>query len=111
VSLPAGEWVLKWNPCWDSWDFCGLNSLWLDQVRFVPGPPDCWLDPVAYEVPNGLLEFYLHGAPGQTYEVQVSSDLRNWSPLAQVTCESFEATFSDWKLSEPARFYRARTLP
>jgi hypothetical protein len=111
VGLPTGEWVLKWSPSWDFWDFGGLNTLWLDQVSFVPGPPGCWLEPAAYELPNGERELSLHGAPGQSYEVEVSSDLRTWSPLTQVQCENFETAFRDWKLGASARFYRARALP
>jgi len=109
LSLPAGEWVVKWSPSWDNWSFGGSNTLWLDQIRFTPGPPAGWLEPTPYEV-NGARELILRGALGQTYEIQVSADLRNWSPLTQVTCENLETGFGDWQLSAPARFYRARLV-
>jgi hypothetical protein len=110
VGLPVGEWLVKWSPSWDSWGFGGWNTLWVDQVTFEPGPPACWLESWPYELPNGELEFYLHGALGQMYQVEVSTDLRNWSPLTLVTCRNFETIFRDRKPAA-GRFYRAKAVP
>ncbi len=111
VGLPAGQWMLKWSPSWDLWDFCGQNTLWLDQVSFTPGPPTCWLEPFIYDIPTGGHRLYLHGVLGQTYQVEVSNDLQSWSPLTRVTCENFETDFRDWKPDAAARFYRVRSVP
>ncbi len=111
VGLPAGEWTLRWSPSWDSWDFCGVNTVWLDQVSFTPGAPACWLEPYIYEVSTGGHDLSLHGVLGQTYEVEVSNDLQTWSPLTRVTCDNFETSFRDWKVDAAARFYRARQVP
>ncbi len=110
AGLPAGEWVIAWSPSWDYWSFGGSNTLWLDQVSFEPGQPDCWLESRPYELPNGQLELHLHGVLGQRYQVEVSADLRNWSTLTEVSCSNFEAPFRDWKTAT-SRFYRARALP
>lgn len=114
LPLPAGEWVLQWSPEWRDWySSATSNTLWLDEVRFVPGAPVPQLDisPPWNQPNDGSFGALLKGALGQTYDVEVSNDLVTWSPLKRVTCWGFYADFSDWNSAAPARFYRARLVP
>ena len=51
------------------------------------------------------LRFWLDVTKGNA--AQVSSDLRNWSPLGQFKCDNFQVDVLDWKVGALARFYRA----
>jgi hypothetical protein len=46
--------------------------------------------------------------PGQTYQVQVSTDLVNWSVAGNVTAQSSTATYNDTVpvMSQTTRFFR-----
>jgi len=113
-SLPAGEWILQWLPSYqDYWYYyANSNSLWIDEVTFAPGETSCRLEPTVDSEGNhaadGSFWVDLEGAVDQTYDIEVSNDLRQWSKLTQVTCFGFRGQFSDWNSGAPARFYRAK---
>ena len=109
--LPRGEWILQWRPFEDYWfSYGSSNTLWLDEVSFVPGEVPCHLD-VASEGDHGDdASFWvnLEGAVDQPYTIEVSTDLQHWIPLTRVTCYGFHGQFSDWNSGAAARFYRAK---
>ncbi len=64
----------------------------------------------ATNFPGGL-QLTLKGQPGQTYGIQVSSDLISWSTLSTNTSAPNGAfIFTDTGTNLPARFYRAVRL-
>jgi len=109
--LPRGEWILQWRPFEDYWfSYGSSNTLWLDEVSFVPGEVPCHLD-VASEGDHGddaSFRVNLEGAVDQPYTIEVSTDLQHWIPLTRVTCYGFHGQFSDWNSGAAARFYRAK---
>ncbi len=51
----------------------------------------------------------LHGTPGQTYQIEVSTDLAHWVPLrTEVAGGDGHLEFTDTDVSGEARFYRAQ---
>jgi hypothetical protein len=58
---------------------------------------------------GGIFIFTLSGTPGLTYQVEVSSNLQDWAPLALVSLITGQADFTDTIPSNStSRFYRAR---
>lgn len=56
---------------------------------------------------NGQVQLTLDGTPGATYSVETSTNLVQWTTLAQVTASNGTAQYSDGLLTNvPARFYR-----
>ena len=113
VSIPAGECVLDWrylaNYGADPSDAC-----WLDQVSFVPTASDFWVE---LETGSGAIPAWLtiHGEPTGLYELQVSTNLSTWAPLARVAMDlgygGFAANAEDTSARGGTAFYRARQLP
>lgn len=54
---------------------------------------------------SGQFSFTFNGVVGKAYQVQISSDLHQWAPLASVQCTQTPTTFSDSSTTSP-RFYR-----
>jgi internalin A len=112
--LPRGEWILQWRPFDSYWfSYGSSNSLWLDDVSFVPGETPCnlRLAQVGEHSDDGSFWVNLEGALNQGYDIEVSNDLRQWTPLTRVTCYGFHGQFSDWNSGAVARFYRAKPVP
>ena len=59
-------------------------------------------------VQNGTINLAVAGPVGFTYQIQVSSDLMNWTPLTNIVNTSGTVQFSDANITSSARrFYRA----
>lgn len=56
---------------------------------------------------NGDVSFMLTGVPGQSYVLQRSSDLVNWSPFSTNVVPTGSLQVQDLRPSVPYRFYRA----
>ena len=113
VSIPAGDCVLAWSYT-GSYLVATADALWLDQVSFVPTTPDFWVELASGPDSSGAA-VTLHGEPGGLYELQVSTNLVDWSPLGRVVLDPVNAGFST-AVTDPSahvgvRFYRARQLP
>jgi hypothetical protein len=78
----------------------------------TPVPVRSQLGPIV-QLPDGTLQVTLRGTAGNSYSIEVSSDLVNWSPLTSVTLSSGQGQFADStsRLVAPRRFYRAVPLP
>jgi len=76
-------------------------------IRIAGGP--FWLS-VPGTPANGQFTFNLHGDPGQAYEVQTSTNLRDWTPLTTLTLTSTTASFTN-SMDVAHRFYRLRLGP
>ena len=113
VSLPAGECVLDWS-YQEFWPGFPSNACWVDQVSFVPTRPDFWVE-AGFSPEAGGSWAMVHGEPGGLYELQVSTNLANWSPLSTVVVDPAQDGFIAWAADPAApggpRFYRARQSP
>jgi len=58
--------------------------------------------------PSGAFAFTLASSPGRDLTVEVSSDLKNWSPVETLTNTVGRVEMLDPLGSANARFYRAR---
>jgi internalin A len=113
VSIPAGECVLDWRFA-STWGADPSDACWLDQVSFVPTTPDFWVE-LWTGSGSTLAELTIHGEPGGLYELQVSTNLLDWTPLSRVVLDlangGFTSMVNDPATQGSARFYRARELP
>jgi hypothetical protein len=73
----------------------------------VNGPPSFQ---IPRRMPDASVQLGLAGIPNHTYVIEVSSDLRNWSPLLpSFVYTNGIMTFSDpGAVGAPSRFYRAK---
>ena len=55
---------------------------------------------------NGHFQFTFNTAPGASYTLEVSSDLRNWAPVSILSGSGGPLTVSDLTASDSRRFYR-----
>jgi internalin A len=128
VSIPAGACVLRWD---SSGAVMTSDAACLDEVSFVPTTPNFWVElgvsPDLLSLPYGAVRLgipppgsatpgvTLHGEPGGLYELQVSTNLEQWSVLERTVLDPTGLGFEQW-VADPAagagaRFYRARQLP
>jgi hypothetical protein len=57
---------------------------------------------------SGGLEVTINGAPGQSYQIQASTNLLRWMTLASIVTTNGAAQFTDTSAAGlPCRFYRA----
>jgi internalin A len=99
--VPAGPQTPVWTYYKDRNTSRGLDAGWLAQVTYEPG---AWIE-AASRPANGMFPLLLHGAP--TYELQVSTDLRNWvaaDPGAILT--NVSVLYIDTNTAAFRRFYR-----
>lgn len=82
----------------------------IDSVRKPSPPPTSPRLTMPTRLPNGALTFVLEGEPGRTYQIEVSSNLQNWTPTASLTAKtSTETVRLDGPSNLPHAFYRAVT--
>src|SRR5262249_4422026 len=76
LSFSAGLWALRWQPSENE-----SAVVWVTDVNFTPGPPVSWMQTSATLFYQGSLYLSLHGPPGETFDLEASADLRQWSKL------------------------------
>jgi len=86
----------------------GVESAFSNEISFVPGTATLQLSVSA----NGLAVLVVKGLAGQSYDIEATRDLRNWSRIGSVTVgaggsESYTDTTAPGVLK---RFYRTRQL-
>jgi Leucine-rich repeat (LRR) protein len=105
-NVPAGTNFLRWRYVKDQDTSHGTDAGWLDEVSFTPG---VWLElngpPIA-----GQSQLTLHAIPGNPYEVQVSTNLVDWTRLALITPTNTATPIIDNAAGNGNRFYRLRDL-
>ena len=126
-TFPAADVIDTWtpllqgsfalNPVYDSGDGTHPNDaghLLIGQIiatnllaSVSPPPRSQLLAPFAQ---NGTMYLTLSGQTGQTYAVEVSSNLVNWSELQRVTLAGSTVQISD-AIAQGPRLYRARWVP
>lgn len=87
----------------------GLESAYSNQVSFIPG-----LDEVSLQqAEDGSIDLHLTGLIDQTYEIEATQDLKNWTLISTVKIGdggSFRFNDSKAKLYR-SRFYRIHKIP
>ena len=116
-QVPAGSHVLRWAYTKDGSVSAGQDAGWVDEVNFTPAStlPALRISPPAWQT-DGTIELTVNGAEHEALqpqdvercELQVSTNLVDWSPLAGAL------TFTNGCLhvrdaaapNTPTRFYR-----
>src|SRR5262249_27721469 len=82
-------------------------------VSFISGAPICWLETSPYSFYRGYFEVSLHGPPGETYDIESSTDLLRWSGSGRVTMTDFEMPYAEAARVQPAffRMHKASVAP
>ena len=106
VTVPRGTNVARWRYFKDPAYSGGLDAAWVDQVTFLPLS---WLEFVG-RPNNSQCELLLHPVLGRLYQIQASTNLSTWFPLAVVTATNAAMPFLDLTANSSARFYRLQEL-
>jgi hypothetical protein len=107
VNVPPGPQTLNWAYFKDSDGSAGYDAAWLARVTFIPG---IWLELLG-PVTKNQCNLLLHAVPGNSYQVQVSTNLINWSNLSLIVPTNTDMPFIDTNAVPGSRFYRLYTLP
>jgi Leucine-rich repeat (LRR) protein len=105
-NVPPGTNTLRWRYVKDQNVSDGADAGWLDEVNYSPG---VWLELLGPPV-NGQAQLVLHAIPGNPYEVQVSTNLVNWTQLILVTPTNTATPIFDNAAGNGTRFYRLHDL-
>ena len=105
-NVPPGTNTLRWRYSKDQDTTRGADSGWLDEVTYSPG---VWLELLGPPV-EGQAQLILHAIPGNPYEVQVSTNLVNWTQLILITPTNTATLIFDNAAGNGTRFYRLHDL-
>ena len=90
-------------------------TLVLDDLAFVPscppstnGGPARILAATLHRMSDGQFEFAVAGTVGAHYEIQVSSDLKQWDTMSTLAMTNSPSWCLDSVTNLPCRFYRAK---
>ncbi len=112
--IPSGVNTFEWRYVKDADRSAGQDTAWLDnvQLRIRPAIDSTSAATVTF---TGFLEgkgqISVKGQRNQTYVVQASSDLINWTTLSTTVNSNGSFTVSDTDSGGTARFYRAVVSP
>ena len=106
-NIGAGAHTLRWRYAKDEAVSGGQDRAWVDQVSFSPAAVQAPVLTSPRYLAGGLFRCDITGAPGATYVVLGSTNLKTWTPLATNTAPF---TFTDDRAGQlPSRVYRARS--
>jgi Leucine-rich repeat (LRR) protein len=105
-NVPPGTNILRWRYVKDQNTSDGADAGWLDEVTYSPG---VWLELLGPPV-AGQAQLLLHAIPGNPYEIQVSTNLVNWSQLILITPTNTATPVFDNAAGTGTRFYRLHDL-
>jgi Leucine-rich repeat (LRR) protein len=105
-NVPPGTNTLRWRYSKDQDTSRGADAGWLDEVNYSPG---VWLELVGPPI-DGQAQLILHAIPGNPYEVQVSTNLINWTQLILITPTNTATLIFDNAAGNGTRFYRLHDL-
>jgi subtilisin-like proprotein convertase family protein len=107
-SGPNGAWSLYVQDI-AAGDFGNIAGGWTLTLTLGPGSPrPVFLPTSLRHYPNGQCSFKLAGEAGATYEIQASSDLKNWKVLKTVLMTNSPLDVMDLNSNVVRRCYRAR---
>ena len=88
-------------------EYGGNQSVW--EITFPPAVPTVLLSNPAW-FPGNAFGFTLSSAAGVSYQIDTSTDLSNWVPLATLTATNSQLEFIDSTVTNASqRFYRAHS--
>ena len=88
-------------------EYGGNQGVW--EITFPPAVPPILLSNPAW-LPGNAFGFTLSSEAGLTYQIDTSTDLSNWVPLATLTATNSEMEFIDSSVTNVSqRFYRAHS--
>gem|GEM_PF-1882146 len=106
VQVRPGIQTLRWRYEKDKSVAVGNDAAWVAHVTFVPAT---WLAYVSGPT-NGSVRLDLYGVPGQYYEIQISTNLVNWTALGTLGSTNRIIPFTDASATNSIRFYRAKAI-
>ena len=104
--LSIGPHTARWRYFKEDADSLGLDTAWVDQVTYLPLS---WLEVVGHPT-NGHCPLRLHPAAGRTYQLQASTNLSTWFPLAVVPATNASVPYLDTSATSTTRYYRLLEL-
>lgn len=107
-SVQEGTNRLEWRYTKDANFGAGLDSAFIDNL-YVPLPDSSLAASISIaHLPLGTVQVVVHGRPGRTYAIQISSDLNTWTDAYTDATPDGSFVWQDPdSISEPKRFYRA----
>lgn len=78
------------------------------QVSATPVAPTPVLLSASAQPTNGQFTLQFAGSDGESYVIETSSNLMDWTPIFTNTQSNGMFTFTDTNTSDPARFYRVK---
>ena len=112
--VPSGNNTYEWRYVKDSDHSAGLDTAWIDNIQLRVRPV---IDSTSVAVvkfagfQDGKGQLSVTGQLGQSYNVQVSSDLTTWSTIATKVNTTGTFVISDTESTKSVRFYRAIVAP
>ena len=104
-NIPPGLQTLRWSYIKDKDTSRGMDAAWVSQVAFVPEI----LVKLTGGISNAQARLLLYVVPSNSYQIQVSTNLVNWSTLTAIVPTSNVVQFLDTNATARARFYRLRS--
>ncbi|MGH7972335.1 MAG: choice-of-anchor tandem repeat GloVer-containing protein, partial [Limisphaerales bacterium] len=110
---PATELVLSDNTLYGTTTAGGLSGFGTIFALTLPIPPAALTISVPEQLPNHQFQMLVNGSAGQTYTVQMSTNiaLSNWMPILVTNATSGEFLFTDPTPTNQQRFYRVLLRP
>jgi len=106
VNIAPKFQTVRWRYTKDSNVARYQDAGWVARVAFIPAT---WLDLVAAP-PNPQSRIELYGVPGQEYQIQISTNVVDWTPLSTIVSTNRVTPFIDLHATNAVRFYRARAM-
>lgn len=106
LHIPIGPHTARWRYFKEDADSLGYDTAWVDQVTYLALS---WLE-VAGSPTNGQCPLRLHPVPGKAYQLQASTNLAHWFPLAVVPATNAVVPYVDVTATSAARYYRLLEL-
>ena len=110
ITLTSLKEGLRYSFTVVAYDAAGTESAPSNEALFVVPVP---LNMVSAAAPGGLWRVQFQGAPGRSYELQASTDLKNWSTIWQ---SGPVASYGPLEFADPdsavlgSRFYRLKVF-
>jgi Leucine-rich repeat (LRR) protein/uncharacterized protein YpmS len=101
-NIPQGTNSVAWRYQKDQDTSRGLDAGWVDDMNYAPG---FWLEIISSSA-SGPSQFLLHGVPGNTYNLESSTNFLNWSQVQQTNVSDTATLVVDPSPAVGTRFYR-----